>query len=73
MEHGLLVKPKMNNTEIQKRMAELMSPINQQIMMCDDREDLLMMASCMMVTVKDIFDQELGEEGRRQMFSSMLE
>jgi len=54
-------------------MAELMSPINQQIMMCDDREDLLMMASCMMVTVKDIFDQELGEEGRRQMFSSMLE
>jgi len=62
-----------NNTEIQKRMAELMSPINQQIMMCDDREDLLMMASCMMVTIKDIFDQELGEEGRRQMFSSMLE
>lgn len=62
----------MNNTEIQKRMAELMSPINQQIMMCDDREDLLMMASCMMVTVKDIFDQELGEEGRRQMFKDML-
>jgi hypothetical protein len=61
-----------NNTEIQKRMAELMSPINQQIMMCDDREDLLMMASCMMVTVKDIFDQELGEEGRRQMFKDML-
>jgi len=62
----------MNNTEIQKRMAELMSPINQQIMMCDDREDLLMMASCMMVTVKDIFDQELGEEGRRQMFKDIL-
>lgn len=62
----------MNNTEIQKRMAELMGPIDQQIMMCDDREDLLMMASCMMVTVKGIFDQEIGEEGRRQMFKDML-
>jgi len=61
-----------NNTEIQKRMAELMGPIDQQIMMCDDREDLLMMASCMMVTVKGIFDQEIGEEGRRQMFKDML-
>ena len=62
----------MNNTEIQKRMAELMGPIDRQIMMCDDREDLLMMASCMMVTVKGIFDQEIGEEGRRQMFKDML-
>lgn len=62
----------MHNTEIQKRMAELMEPIDRQIMMCDDREDLLMMASCMMVTVKNIFDQEIGEEGRRQMFKDML-
>jgi hypothetical protein len=62
----------MNNTEVQKRMAELMEPIDRQIMMCDDREDLLMMASCMMVTVKNIFDQEIGEEGRRQMFKDML-
>jgi len=53
-------------------MAELMGPIDRQIMMCDDREDLLMMASCMMVTVKGIFDQEIGEEGRRQMFKDML-
>lgn len=72
MEHGLLVKPKMNNTEVQKRMAELMEPIDRQIMMCDDREDLLMMASCMMITVKNIFDQEIGEEGRRHMFKDML-
>ena len=71
-EHGLLIKPKMHNTEIQKRMAELMEPIDRQIMMCDDREDLLMMASCMMVTVKIIFDQEIGEQGRRQMFKDML-
>ena len=62
----------MHNTEIQKRMAELMEPIDRQIMMCDDREDLLMMASCMMVTVKIIFDQEIGEQGRRKMLKDML-
>lgn len=69
---GLYQKPKMNKTEIQKRIAELMEPVDRQIMMCDDREDLLMLASCMMVSVKNIFDQEIGEEGRRQMFKDML-
>jgi len=73
MDHGQYQRLKVNNTEIQRRMAELMEPIDRQIMMCDDREDLLMMASCMMVTVKGIFDQEIGEEGRRQMFKDMLE
>ena len=55
-------------TEMQKRMLELMEPIDQQIMMCDDRQDLLMLACAMMTTVKDIFDQELGEEARKIMF-----
>lgn len=50
-------------------MRQLMKPIEKQIMMCDSREDLLMMASAMMITVKDIFDQELTEEGRRKMFA----
>jgi hypothetical protein len=58
----------MSNDLVRKRMAELMGPIDRQIMMCDDRNDLLMMASCMMVAVKDIFDQQIGEEGRKQMF-----
>jgi hypothetical protein len=55
-----------------KRMAELMSPIEQQIMMCDNREDLLMMACAMMTTVKDIFDSELGEDGRKLMFKDLV-
>ena len=57
---------------IQQRMAELMEPIDQQIMMCDNREDLLMLASAMLVTVKSVFDQELGEDGRRLMFKDMV-
>ena len=58
----------MNNDRVAARMAELMQPINQQIMMCDDRHDQLMLASAMMVAVKDLFDLHIGEEGRKQMF-----
>jgi hypothetical protein len=41
-------------------------------MMCDDREDLLMLASCMMILVKDLFDNEIGEEGRKLMFKDLV-
>jgi hypothetical protein len=55
-----------------QRMAELMQPVERQIMMCDNREDLLMMACAMMTTVKDIFDNELGKTGRKQMFKDYV-
>jgi hypothetical protein len=60
----------MTNNSVQQRMAELMEPIDRQIMMCDNREELLMLACAMLTTVKDIFDQEIGEPGRRRMFQS---
>ena len=53
---------------IEQRMAELMYPIDQRILMCDDREDLLMLACAMLQRTREIFDAELGEEGRKQMF-----
>lgn len=62
----------MSNHDVQKRMAELMEPIERQIMMCDDRHDLLMMASAMLITVKDIFDVEIGKDGRKQMFKDFV-
>lgn len=62
----------MNKPTVQERMAELMEPINRQIMMCDNRNDLLMLASAMMITVKDIFDNELGENGRKIMFKDFV-
>jgi hypothetical protein len=62
----------MDQNKVAERMAELMEPIERQIMMCDDRHDLLMMASAMMVTVKDIFDNEIGEDGRKQMFRDFV-
>jgi hypothetical protein len=57
---------------IQNRMAELMAPIDHQLLMCDDREDLLMLSCAMLQRVREVFDQELGEEGRKKMFQDYV-
>jgi hypothetical protein len=62
----------MDKNKLAQRMSELMAPIEQQIMMCDNREDLLMIACAMMTTVKDIFDNEIGVEGRKLMFKDLV-
>jgi len=54
-------------------MKELMKPIDQQIMMCDDRQDLLALASIMATTAKMIFIQQLGQEGAREVLTSLVE
>ena len=57
---------------VEQRMAELMAPIEQQILMCDDEQDLLMMACAMMQRTREIFDQTLGEQGRKKMFKELI-
>ena len=54
------------------RMDELMKPIDRQIMMCDNVEDLLMLASNMMVTAKMIYIQQLGGEGAKLLIQKMV-
>lgn len=54
------------------RMQELMKPVEQQIMMCDSREDLLMMACAMMQRTHEIFVNELGENGAKLMYEDMV-
>jgi|TARA_R110000868_G_scaffold36357_1_gene129245 hypothetical protein len=61
-----------NQSNIVERMAELMEPVQRQLMMCDDRNDVLMMACAMMTTAKDIFDNELGQDGRKKMFKDFV-
>jgi len=56
---------------IEQRMSELMEPIDQQIQMTDTREELLMIACAMMQRTREIFDSELGEDGRRKMFKDL--
>ena len=53
--------------DIEKRMTELMEPIDRQIMMCDDRRDLLMLNCAMLQRVIELFDMLIGEEGRKTM------
>ena len=69
IEHGKGLKMDPNKVEL--RMRELMQPVDQQIMMCDNTEDLLMMACAMLQRSKNIFDDVLGEEGRRKMFKDI--
>ena len=57
---------------ILERMSELAEPIEKQIMMCDSREEILMMACVMLQRTKEIFDQELSVEGRKKMFKDLI-
>jgi hypothetical protein len=56
------------NRNIEQRMTEIMKPIDESIQLTDDENDMLMLACAMLQRVTEIFDQTLGEEGRRQMF-----
>ena len=58
----------MKDSRIQKRAAQLMRPIEQQIMMCDDREETLLFACAMLERAKTILEAHLGEDGRRELF-----
>lgn len=60
------------NDKIQNRMSELAQPIEQQILMCDSREEILMMACVMLQRTREIFDQELSVEGRKRMFKDFV-
>ena len=53
--------------DVQERMRELCQPIEQQIMMCDNKEDILMMACAMLQHVKTMMDSQIGVEGRKQI------
>jgi hypothetical protein len=59
-------------SEVEQRMHELMAPVEQQIMMCDDEKDLLMMACAMLQRTRELFDQTLGEQGRKEMFKDLI-
>ena len=57
---------------VARRMEELMAPVEQQIMMCDTREELLMMACAMMQRTNEIFVNELGEGGTKIMYKDYV-
>lgn len=63
----------MSKKNIIARMEELMRPIDRQIMMCDNVEDVLMLASNMLITAKTIYVQNLGGAGAKELFQKMTD
>lgn len=57
---------------IETRMAQMMAPIDQQLLLCNDRNDELMLACAMLQRIREIFDSQLGVEGRKQMFKDLV-
>jgi hypothetical protein len=57
--------------DIERRMAEIMVPVDQSIQLIDNREELLMLACAMLQRTREIFDSEIGVTGRRQMFKDL--
>ena len=55
------------------RMEELMEPIDRQIMMCDNVEDVLLLASIMTTTARTIFINQLGGKGAKQLLKMMMD
>lgn len=54
------------------RMEELMLPIDKQIMMCDNVDDVLLLASVMTTTARTIFINQLGGKGAKNLLQMMV-
>ena len=54
-----------------QRMRDLFRPIERQILMTDDEDDLIMLASLMVTTGKDILVQRIGSEKKKRMILTM--
>ena len=55
------------------RMRELLKELDIHIMMCDDMQDLIALASMMMISSKNIFKVHLGVEGTKEVLYRVLE
>lgn len=65
-------RKELSRKETINRMEELMIPIDRQIMMCDNVDDVLMLASNMLVTAKNIYVQRLGGLGAKELIMAMV-
>ena len=57
---------------VQERMTELMILIDKSLMLTDNDTDRLMLACAMMQRTNEIFEQSLGEEGRKLMYKDYV-
>jgi len=62
----------MDDEQIRKRMLEMMEVIDKTIQLTDNHEDMLMLACAMLQRCKEIFDNQLGTNGRKEMFKDLI-
>jgi hypothetical protein len=60
----------MNNEQMERRIERLMLPVETQIMMCDDQNDLLLLAVGMLRKTILIFENQYNSEGRKAVIES---
>lgn len=58
--------------DIEKRMKEMMEPVDKCIQLTDNHEDMLMLACAMLQRVREIFDNQIGIAGRKEMFKDLI-
>lgn len=54
-----------------RRMRDLFRPIERQILMTDNEDDLIMLGSLLVTTGKDILVQRIGSEKAKRMILTM--
>ena len=60
----------MNN--INKRMQELMLLVDKSLLLTDNDNERLMLACAMMQRTNEIFEEILGEQGRKSMYKELV-
>jgi len=58
--------------DIEKRMKEMLEPVDKCIQLTDSHEDMLMLACAMLQRTKEIFDNQIGVNGRKEMFKDLI-
>jgi hypothetical protein len=59
-------------SNVQEKMTELMILIDKSLMLTDNDTERLMLACAMMQRTNEIFEQSLGEEGRKLMYKDYV-
>jgi hypothetical protein len=61
-----------NMTAIAKRMQELMVLVDKSLLLTDNDNERLMLACAMMQRTNEIFEEILGEQGRKSMYKELV-
>jgi len=59
-------------TNIAKRMEELMLLVDKSLLLTDNDNERLMLACAMMQRTNEIFEEILGEQGRKSMYRELI-